>query len=110
MEGAGAELPRWWCSWIVQRAGFVDRCSVIHRPAASQGLPALLPPPSCDQLQPLTAAIPLQVTRIHWEKNRFIYDLMYNRKVRGSRQRGGSGWQSFQAMQPAGAAAGRLLP
>ena len=23
-----------------------------------------------------------QVTRIHWEKNRFIYDLMYNRKVR----------------------------
>lgn len=32
-----------------------------------------------------TAARPLpcaQVTRIHWEKNRFIYDLMYNRKVR----------------------------
>ncbi len=24
----------------------------------------------------------LQITRIHWEKNRFIYDLMYNRKVR----------------------------
>jgi hypothetical protein len=27
----------------------------------------------------------MQVTRIHWEKNRFIYDLMYNRKVCGER-------------------------
>lgn len=24
----------------------------------------------------------LQITRIHWEKNRFIFDLMYNRKAR----------------------------
>lgn len=27
----------------------------------------------------------MQVTRIHWEKNRFIYDLMYNRKVCGGK-------------------------
>lgn len=31
----------------------------------------------------LPAALLLpQITRIHWEKNRFIFDLMYNRKVR----------------------------
>ncbi len=59
-----------------------------------------------------------QVTRIHWEKNRFIYDLMYNRKVRWSHRavlcRGGtmnvcaSTWVEWRTWLDAQAAPSKL--
>ena len=37
--------------------------------------------PACLRALNPPLAPTMQVTRIHWEKNRFIFDLMYNRKV-----------------------------